>query len=83
MWGFGGRIVLKSKNTEIVVFDLELDIINSLANKHGLKELSRDMTAPEFHTQVSKITGAARIAEMPLPATASARFGLQKRPSLD
>jgi hypothetical protein len=33
-------------NTEIVVFDLELEIINSLALRYGLAELRRDIPAP-------------------------------------
>jgi hypothetical protein len=81
--GLGSKPVLKLKNTEIVIFDLELDIINSLANKHGLDELSRDMTAPEFHHRVHKITHAARLEEMTPPHTVSSKFGLGKRSDLD
>lgn len=74
---------MKSKNTEIVVFDLELDIINALANKHGLGELSRDMAAPEFNHRVNKITRAARLEEMTLPNAVPSKFGPRKRSDLD
>ena len=74
---------MKSKNTEIVIFDLELDIINSLANKHGLDELSRDMTAPEFCHRVHKITLATRLEEMTLPNAIPSGFTPCKRSDLD
>lgn len=73
---------MKLKNTEIVVFDLELDIINSLASKLGLNGLSRDMTAPEFHHRLNKISDAARLEEMTLPDAVPSRFGPRKRSDL-
>lgn len=82
-WALGSKSVLKLKNTEIVVFDLELDLINSLANKHGLGELSRDMPAPEFHRRVNKIVRAARLEEMTLPEAVPSKFGPRKRSDLD
>lgn len=70
---------MKLKNTGIVVFDLELDIINSLANKHGLAELSRDMAASEFHHRVTKILRAARIEKMSMVNAAPSQFGPRER----
>lgn len=81
--GFGEQNRLKLKNTDIVVFDLELDLINSLANKHGLKELSRDIAAPEFHHRMTNVTRAARIEEMSIPDAIPAKFGPRKRSKLD
>lgn len=66
---------MKLKNTEIVIFDLELDIINSLANKHGLDELSCDMASPEFHHRLSEITHAARLEDMTLSDPAPSKLG--------
>ncbi|WP_424631093.1 hypothetical protein [Bradyrhizobium sp. SYSU BS000235] len=74
---------MKLQNTDIVVFDLELDLINSLANKHGLVELSRDTPAPEFRHRVSKITNAARIEEMSFPEAVPPEFRSRKRSDLD
>ena len=65
---------MKSKNTEIVIFDLELDIINSLANKHGLDELHRGMASPEFHSRLGRITRAAQSEEMVLPTAMPSKF---------
>jgi hypothetical protein len=62
-------------NTEIVVFDLELEIINSLAQRYGLAELSRDIPAPEFRNCMDKITRAARIEEMVFPGAVPSKFG--------
>ncbi len=62
-------------NTEIVVFDLELEIINSLAHRYGLAELSRDIPAPEFRNCMDKIRRAARIEEMVLPGAMPSKFG--------
>jgi hypothetical protein len=67
--------VSKMKNAEIVVFDLELEIINFLAHKHGLDRLSRDMAAPDFHRRLGRITRAARIEEKTLPDTLPTKFG--------
>lgn len=57
---FGSGSVLKMKNTEIVVFDLELEIISSLARRHGLDGLSRAIAAPEFHRRLDRITRGSR-----------------------
>jgi hypothetical protein len=81
--GYGSKSVLKLKNTEIVIFDLELDIINSLANKHGLGEVSRDTAAPEFRDRVTKAVRAARIEEMALPDAVTPKFRLRKRSDRD
>lgn len=62
-------------NTEIAVFDLELEIINSLAHRYGLAELSRDISALEFRNSMDKISRAARIEEMVVPGAVSSKFG--------
>lgn len=74
---------MKLKNTEIVVFDLELDLINSLANAHGLDEVSRNTTTPEFENRVNKIVRTARLEEMTLPDAVPSKFGPRKRSDLN
>ncbi len=74
---------MKLKNTGIVVFDLELDIINSLANAHGLDEIDQDMTPPEFQNRMHKIIRAARLEEMTLPDAVPSKFGPRKRSDLN
>jgi hypothetical protein len=62
------------KNAEIVVFDLELEIINFLAHRHGLDGLGRDMAAPDFHRRLDRITRAARTEEKMLPDALPSKF---------
>lgn len=73
---------MKLKNTD-TIFDLELDIINSLANRHGLGEISRNMAASEFRDRVTRAVRAARVEEMALPDAIPPKFGPRKRSDRD
>jgi hypothetical protein len=81
--GFREQFALKLNHNETVVFDLELDIINSLAHKYGLGELSHDMTAPEFRYRINRIKRAALIEEMTLPDAVPSKFGPRKQSDQD